>query len=128
LGSPEGLLILRDVDGERVAEAILGQGVVRIVPRDKDLSLPAGFYDFDHNPVVDPTSSAAHARAWLSKVDAVLDLLRDDGTVAKASVDYRPAEGERRCGVCSMFREPRSCTLVRGDIDPAFTCDRWEAA
>jgi 2'-5' RNA ligase len=51
----------------------------------------------------------------------------------KGQVNYRPAEGEKRCGSCVMFRpapgdsEPGSCTLVKGGIMFDYTCDEWYA-
>jgi hypothetical protein len=51
------------------------------------------------------------------------------GKVSKASVGYRraPLFGLfRRCGNCSMFRDPGRCTLVAGHIDPGDVCDEWE--
>ena len=53
--------------------------------------------------------------------------------VSKASVNYRAATGNQRCGNCAMIRsnppdfESHSCTLVKGLIDPGDTCDRWAA-
>lgn len=48
--------------------------------------------------------------------------------VSKASVNYRKAlYGLRRCGTCSMFRAPGSCTLVEGRIRRQDVCDKWEA-
>jgi 8-oxo-dGTP pyrophosphatase MutT (NUDIX family) len=51
----------------------------------------------------------------------------EGGMVSKESVDYRPAETlEERCGTCSMFREPNSCTLVLGIIQRDDVCDEWD--
>jgi hypothetical protein len=48
--------------------------------------------------------------------------------VDKSSVNYRPATvSGKSCGTCSMFRSPHACTLVKGVIQPADTCDEWEA-
>lgn len=53
----------------------------------------------------------------------------DDGMVSKESVNYRPAESmDRRCGNCSMFREPSGCTLVAGIIRRDDVCDEWDPA
>jgi hypothetical protein len=49
--------------------------------------------------------------------------------VSKRSVNYRRAPIwalRRRCALCSMFREPASCTLVAGRIDGNDVCDEWE--
>ena len=47
--------------------------------------------------------------------------------LAKDQVNYRKAlDWSKRCGVCTMFREPNGCTLVRGIIDKHFTCDRFD--
>lgn len=45
--------------------------------------------------------------------------------VSKESVFYRKAIDSRRCGNCVMYKN-RTCTLVAGNIDPAYVCDRWE--
>lgn len=43
---------------------------------------------------------------------------------SKAEVDYHPAGGTetRRCGLCTMFRKPSSCTDVAGEIAPEGVC------
>lgn len=49
-------------------------------------------------------------------------------TVTKAQVHYRAAtEPGRRCGACSMFRDPNACSLVQGLIQADGVCDRWSA-
>jgi NADH:ubiquinone oxidoreductase subunit len=54
--------------------------------------------------------------------------LRAAATLSKQEVNYRAAtETGRRCGTCSMFRGPNSCTLVKGVISPGDVCDRWAA-
>ena len=49
--------------------------------------------------------------------------------VSKASVNYRHADGRRRCGNCDMFHPASpfigSCDLVRGVIDTQDTCREW---
>ena len=49
--------------------------------------------------------------------------------VSKTSVNYRRADGRRRCGNCDMFK-PSSpfigdCDLVRGVIDTQDVCSEW---
>ena len=39
------------------------------------------------------------------------------------SVDYREGERDKRCGVCTMFRAPSSCTEVVSPIKPSGMCD-----
>jgi broad specificity phosphatase PhoE len=46
--------------------------------------------------------------------------------VNKASVNYRPATDRRKCGACDMFTGPDECSLVRGDINARYTCNKWE--
>jgi hypothetical protein len=46
--------------------------------------------------------------------------------VSKESVDYGPGHATRKCGQCSMFREPHACTLVRGWIDEDAWCKEFE--
>lgn len=47
--------------------------------------------------------------------------------ITKGEADYvnHPVAG-RRCADCSMFRPPRSCTLVEGNISPSGHCKYWE--
>lgn len=46
-------------------------------------------------------------------------------TKAEARYQNQP-KMTKRCGNCSMFRTPKSCTLVMGDIDPHGYCRFWE--
>lgn len=54
--------------------------------------------------------------------------------VSKESVNYRLADGEKRCASCVMWKPgPNAegnglgtCTLVMGAIKASDTCDRWE--
>lgn len=44
----------------------------------------------------------------------------------KDEVDYSPGHPRGdHCGVCSHYLGSRLCELVRGDIDPAYWCDRF---
>jgi len=49
--------------------------------------------------------------------------------VSKASVNYRQADGPRRCGNCDMFHSASpyvgSCDLVRGVIETQDVCREW---
>lgn len=46
--------------------------------------------------------------------------------VSKDSVHYRESTGSKHCGSCVMFRpETGTCTLVSGDIESTYVCDRW---
>lgn len=45
--------------------------------------------------------------------------------LSKIDVDYRPSEGKRKCGNCSMYQKG-TCTLVAGDIRRNDVCDKWE--
>jgi hypothetical protein len=47
--------------------------------------------------------------------------------VSKETVNYRLADGDRRCGTCVMFHGTGTCELVTGKISPGAVCDRWEA-
>ena len=54
----------------------------------------------------------------------------DAGKRDKASVNYRRASDDRRCGNCRYSYGPvgeRRCRIVKGFINPGDTCDRWEA-
>jgi hypothetical protein len=44
----------------------------------------------------------------------------------KAKVHYRDGAPRRRCGLCTMFRPPQSCTAVEGDISPHKVCDLFK--
>lgn len=47
--------------------------------------------------------------------------------ISKAKAAYRAhVVAHKRCGTCSMFRKPNSCTLVEGDISPQGVCKHWE--
>ena len=52
--------------------------------------------------------------------------------VSKAAVNYRIASGDKRCGVCSMWKphalykgHTGTCTLVLGHIHKDDTCDEF---
>lgn len=56
------------------------------------------------------------------------DAVTNAATLSKQQTHYRTAsEPGRRCGSCSMFREPNACTLVQGLIQADGVCDRWAA-
>lgn len=46
---------------------------------------------------------------------------------SKAVAHYRAGSRRERCGLCTMFVAPSSCTKVRGDISPSAVCDYFEA-
>lgn len=50
--------------------------------------------------------------------------------LTKTRVNYRHAGllARKKCGTCSMFREPDQCTLVRGPIRRRDVCDRFYPA
>jgi hypothetical protein len=48
------------------------------------------------------------------------------GKVTKVQAVYRGGTGQRRCGTCSMFVAPSSCSAVRGIISPWAVCKFWE--
>lgn len=64
--------------------------------------------------------AAQLAKAAKEVVDA------EEKKVPKSSVAYRPGSVSKHCGNCSMYRD-HHCTLVRGVIDPSYTCKKWEA-
>lgn len=48
-------------------------------------------------------------------------------TKSKTEAKYQDhPRGERRCGLCSMFRSPHHCTLVKGKISPRGWCKWFE--
>lgn len=44
----------------------------------------------------------------------------------KSEANYRTGAGRTRCQYCTMFRPPKSCTVVEGDISPQALCDYFE--
>lgn len=44
----------------------------------------------------------------------------------KEKANYRHGTAGKRCVLCTMFREPKSCTAVEGDISPADLCDYFK--
>lgn len=46
--------------------------------------------------------------------------------VSKADADYRKGTPEEHCGICTMFRPPKSCTLVDGIIRFSDVCDYFK--
>jgi hypothetical protein len=47
--------------------------------------------------------------------------------VSKETANYSPyGSEERHCSICTMFREPHSCTEVQGDISRTAICDYFE--
>jgi hypothetical protein len=48
--------------------------------------------------------------------------------LSQLQANYRPGNRVRRCGLCSMFREPSRCTLVHGPIEQADLCDYFKPA
>lgn len=48
-------------------------------------------------------------------------------TKTKTEVKYQDSpKGEKRCGLCSMFRSPHRCTLVKGFILRQGYCVEFE--
>ena len=48
-------------------------------------------------------------------------------TMSKLDAAYRTRADTRNCRDCTMFRQPGTCTLVKGDIAPGGTCKHFEA-
>lgn len=46
----------------------------------------------------------------------------------KEQANYRKGVPHKHCGLCSMFRPPKSCTAVEGDISPTDVCDFFKRA
>lgn len=44
----------------------------------------------------------------------------------KEEVDYSKGMPQSHCGICRHFREPSSCTLVAGKINPEYWCKLFE--
>ncbi len=54
-----GLRLYEDADGVRRLDAVLKEGVVRLVLEASDLTRPLGYYDMNWHPASDPAKSAA---------------------------------------------------------------------
>lgn len=63
------------------------------------------------------------------------DRPHEEGTMARAAVrakatkekaNYRDGTPTRRCGLCTMYRPPGSCTAVQGAISRSKLCDYFE--
>jgi hypothetical protein len=48
--------------------------------------------------------------------------------ISKDEANYRDADSEDHCGICSMFRSPNGCVLVKGQILPEMVCDHFDPA
>lgn len=46
--------------------------------------------------------------------------------ISKEQADYREGSSDERCGLCTMFRPPSSCTYVHGRIAASAVCDFFE--
>lgn len=46
--------------------------------------------------------------------------------VSKHKARYREGSSDQHCAVCTMYREPHSCTKVEGIIYPNDLCDYFE--
>lgn len=44
----------------------------------------------------------------------------------KAEAHYREGSAKKHCGICTMFRAPRACTAVKGDIRLTGLCDYFK--
>jgi len=90
---------------------------------------PSGKVRESVHAAVSKSQFAPHADAIAdrAKEHAAAASGEDDAQkVSKTSVDYRSGNVAEHCGNCSMYRD-HFCTLVRGLIDPSFTCKRWQA-
>lgn len=45
---------------------------------------------------------------------------------SKAEADYRDGSPAEHCGICTMFRPPKSCTAVEGVIRFGGVCDYFD--
>jgi hypothetical protein len=61
----------------------------------------------------------------------VRDYQKPDGgwhgvRISQEDAGYRDGTPEKNCGQCTMFREPGSCTLVKGKIAATGVCDYFD--
>ncbi len=48
--------------------------------------------------------------------------------ISKTEARYQPyPKATQRCGGCTMYREPKACTLVQGEISRTGWCRYYEA-
>ena len=59
--------------------------------------------------------------------DHVTAAVKDSAKLTKAEVNYSPGKPAEHCGNCTHYEPPNACSLVRGDIDPGYWCEKWEA-
>lgn len=52
---------------------------------------------------------------------------KQSNTIAKSQAGYINEAIRELCENCSMFRNPDSCTLVRGTINKTGHCDYYES-
>jgi hypothetical protein len=84
-----------------------------------------------HIPEI-PTGREVHYQRieCFARGGAVGSKADDDGDGDKATKQqaaYSPyGSEEKHCSICSMFREPNSCTEVQGDISRTAICDYFE--
>ncbi len=46
--------------------------------------------------------------------------------IGKEEADYGRGTWHRQCSLCTMWRPPHHCTLVRGNIEEWAVCDYFE--
>lgn len=52
--------------------------------------------------------------------------VQDKNKTTKKEAAYRGGNAKKRCGICSMYVPPSSCTAVRGVISPWAVCKFYE--
>jgi hypothetical protein len=66
---------------------------------------------------------------YSGKLKAILESFQEAAKkITKESADYGKGTWHRRCALCTMFREPHSCTLVEGRIDADDVCKYFKRA
>ena len=81
-------------------------------PRDRSLDL---------DTIIQLGSSPAAAEHMHIKAE---NLVRSE-KATKVEAHYRLGTDDARCDMCTMFRRPRACTSVEGDIAPEGLCDYY---
>ncbi len=114
-GSGEGTKNLVVFD-DKLINIVRKYGMAGLAPL-----IAQGYFDYQTRPVDhDPFDTAKpQKKAAGGPVE--------EPKATKAKAHYRIGNKAKRCGICTMFRPPHSCTSVEGTIRPGGLCDYFEA-
>lgn len=64
---------------------------------------------------------------WVKKEETKPESKEKQAKVSKADANYRPSEGDQKCGNCTYY-SAGACSKVQGDIDPEYVSDIYAPA